>query len=456
VAAGTEEQRRSREAVDSLGREFAVLSGERSEAVAKARELESRRRELAADIASVQEELARPGLSAELAGRDMAELRRRLAELDGREAELLRIRDEQRAANAEIAGELARLRAGSEELRREERDRQVQIARLRDGLAELDRRETEIRLRLENILAKAGEELGLKPEDLEERPPDASPEEAARPDPGAEWAGLSDADLLARIEDLSQKIRNIGNVNFAAIDELAELEAGAEFLRVQKEELAAAAAAIRAAVEDINAKSSTLFQSTFEAVRVNFQQIFASLFGGGRADLLLEESAEPGADPLDAGIEIRAQPPGKEPKSISLLSGGEKALCAVSLLFALFRSKPSPFCILDEVDGPLDEANIDRFMRQIRVFAADTQFIVITHSQLTMGMTDAIWGVTQRVAGISNVLSLKYDDMDKIGRERSSAALARREGSGPEPEDQAGIAYAGASLPAGDRLLAPA
>ena len=240
----------------------------------------------------------------------------------------------------------------------------------------------------------------------------------------AELARLSESEIQARADDLSQKIRNIGHVNPEAIAELAELEASAEFLRAQKEEQEEAASVIRSAIEDLNAKSSTRFQETFESVRNSFQQIFSALFGGGKADLLLEAPEEPGADPLDAGIEIRVQPPGKEPKSLSLLSGGEKALCSVALLLALFRSKPSPFCILDEVDGPLDESNIGRFIAQLREFGSDTQFIIISHSQLTMRQTDVLWGVTQKVAGISNVHGINLAEMERLSREKPPAAAA--------------------------------
>ena len=148
------------------------------------------------------------------------------------------------------------------------------------------------------------------------------------------------------------------------------------------------------------------------AVREHFQEMFRFLFGGGRADLVMEEP-EAGQDKLDAGINIIARPPGKEPKSISLLSGGEKALCAVALLFAIFRSKPSPFCILDEVDGPLDESNIDRFMSAVRNFTDETQFILISHSKRTMSMTDTIYGVTQQQPGVSTKYSLRFKDASR-------------------------------------------
>ena len=436
VLDGTEEQRRTRETIDALGQEFAALSGERSDALARVRELTSRIAEMATEMMGCRDELAKPGITSAEADAELATLRERLESLRAKEAELLRVRDERRAAGVELAERLTECRNQAEELRRRERESQGQATRVREGMAQLDRQSAECEFRIATVLEKARDELQIEdlslPEHTEAEAPSsiedlledglAAPsapvaeEEKSEPEP--EWMQLPDGELQRHIEDLSQKIRNIGSVNLEAIDELAELEAGAEFLRSHQEEQQEAVDAMRAAIDKLNEESSTRFQETFVAVRESFQQMFTRLFGGGKADLFLEEVTEPGADPLDAGIDIRAQPPGKEPKSISLLSGGEKALCAVALLFALFRSKPSPFCILDEVDGPLDESNIDRFMQQVKDYTDETQFIIITHSQRTMGMTDEIWGVTQKVPGISSIHSLKFDAMESMSGEK--------------------------------------
>ena len=444
IVVKTEEQRRARSALDSLGQEYAALAGERSSAQAKVRELESRIGEMASEQHVCREELKRPGLSGSETEAEIAELRERLTALGDKEVELLRRRDEQKAVGVELLERLAECRSQIEGLRQRERDTQTQINRLREGLSQIDRQATESNVRMETIREKARQELQL--EDLElpaiipgvsamlaedgSLPPPTIGETEEKDEPVPEWAGLPDIELQSRIDEVCQKIRNIGSINPEAIDELAELEAGAEFLRSHKEEQEEAVADMRTAIERLNEESSTRFQETFAAVRTNFQQMFTRLFGGGKADLVLEEVTEPGADPLDAGIDISAQPPNKEPKSISLLSGGEKALCAVALLFALFRSKPSPFCILDEVDGPLDESNIDRFMQQISDFTDDTQFIIITHSQRTMSMVDRIWGVTQDVPGISTLRSLEFKTMEEMSAERpsrSSAAESTRE-----------------------------
>ena len=162
-------------------------------------------------------------------------------------------------------------------------------------------------------------------------------------------------------------------------------------------------------IGEINIVSRELFVKTFEEVRIAFQEMFRRLFGGGRADIILQE----GVDVLEAGIEIFAKPPGKENRSISLLSGGEKVMTTISLLFAVFKTKPSPFCILDEIDAALDEANIDRFMVVLQEFLSFTQFVIITHNPRTMSMSDEIYGVTMEEKGVSKAFTMKVEALAK-------------------------------------------
>ena len=159
-------------------------------------------------------------------------------------------------------------------------------------------------------------------------------------------------------------------------------------------------------INTINQDSRRLFTETFAAIRTHFQELFRKLFGGGMADVLLEDEN----DVLESGIEIIARPPGKELRSISLMSGGEKTLTAVALLLAIFRSKPSPFCILDEVDAALDEANIGRFTVVLREFLDRSQFILITHSKKTMAAADVLYGITMQESGISKQVSVRFED----------------------------------------------
>ena len=175
-------------------------------------------------------------------------------------------------------------------------------------------------------------------------------------------------------------------------------------------------------IDRLNKISTEKFVQTFEQIRMNFQQIFRKLFGGGKADVMLEDSQ----DVLEAGIEIIARPPGKETRSISLLSGGEKSMTAIALLFAVFKSKPSPFCFLDEVDAALDEANNERFGLIIREFKKESQFVVITHSKRTMSMADQLYGVTMQTRGVSKRISVSFGDLEEepATQNQETAAVA--------------------------------
>jgi chromosome segregation protein len=167
---------------------------------------------------------------------------------------------------------------------------------------------------------------------------------------------------------------------------------------------------LRETITRINRQSRERFRFAFEQVRSNFSETFRYLFGGGRADLILEE----GEDVLECGVDITAQPPGKRLQNIALLSGGEKALTALSVLFAIFRFRPSPFCVLDEADAPLDEANIQRFNQLIRSMSDDTQFVLITHSKRTMETSDALYGVTMEEPGISRLVSVCFGEDGRL------------------------------------------
>ena len=213
------------------------------------------------------------------------------------------------------------------------------------------------------------------------------------------------------IEDLRRKITNLGNVNLEALEELDQLEQRFKTLSEQYQDLSGAKAALERIIDKINTDSRRLFTETLQTVRGHFQTLFRDLFGGGHADIVMEE----GVDILESGIEIVARPPGKEPRSISLLSGGEKTMTCVALLLAIFRSRPSPFCVLDEVDAALDEANIDRFTKVLQDFLAWTQFLIITHSKRTMTCASTLYGVTMQESGISKQVSVRFEDVSDDG-----------------------------------------
>lgn len=219
------------------------------------------------------------------------------------------------------------------------------------------------------------------------------------------------------IRELRQKITNIGNVNLEALNELSELETRFASLSAQYEDLAKAKALLEQIIGKINADSRRLFSETLETVKVHFQALFRKLFGGGQADIVLDEEG----DILESGIEIVARPPGKEPRNISLLSGGEKTLTCVALLLAIFQYRPSPFCVLDEVDAALDEANIERFVTVLQEFLAWTQFIVITHSKKTMTCATTLYGVTMQESGVSKRVSVRFEDVSDNGEIKADA-----------------------------------
>lgn len=220
-------------------------------------------------------------------------------------------------------------------------------------------------------------------------------------DVGEDEYGEKERDKL--VQDLRQRLQRMGEVNLMAIEEYEELEKRSDFLVTQSEDLQTARESLLGVVERCDVKIRTMFMETFNEVADNFRKNFRRLFNGGQARVyLLDED-----DPLDSGIEIEARPPGKKPTTISLLSGGERAMTAVALLFSVFEAKPSPFCVLDEVDAPLDDANIGRFLDLLEDFTKESQFVVITHSKKTMARAEALYGVTMQERGVSQLVSVK-------------------------------------------------
>ena len=187
------------------------------------------------------------------------------------------------------------------------------------------------------------------------------------------------------------------------------------FLETQNNDLTTARRELLDVIARINSTTKKLFAETFAQVRMNFREMFAELFGGGRADLsLMDEN-----DPLNCGIEISAKPPGKQLQTVSLLSGGERTMTAVALLFAIYMVRPSPFCVLDEMDAPLDETNINRFIRVLERFVAQSQFIIITHNKRTIAKADILYGVTMEERGVSKLVGMKLTERPEKAAERS-------------------------------------
>jgi chromosome segregation protein len=226
-----------------------------------------------------------------------------------------------------------------------------------------------------------------------------TPEEMAAAGAATDWNAVAQ-----QIEALQKRLDEIGPVNLVAIEEYEETEQRYQFLSKQHDDLVSAKAQLLEVINRINVQTRQMFIETFEKVRESFRAMFTEVFGGGKADLILSDEN----DVLESGIEIMARPPGKQLQSISLLSGGEQTMTAVALLFSIYQVKPSPFCVLDELDAPLDESNINRFVRVLQRFITNSQFIVITHNKRTISMADVLYGVTMEERGVSKIVSVKF------------------------------------------------
>ncbi len=320
------------------------------------------------------------------AEREIADAQANLAELtrrkQGLDAEIAALQEAQAAAQARRAEQTERLKALRAD--REGLQQQLQQARLE---------EQELRVRIEGLSERVFNEHGVR-----------LVEAAAQSAPPADcdWEAVQ-----AEIGELREKIRRMGGVNEESIDEEAGLEIEIAQTDSQRADLVKAAEDLQEVIRKLNRVSREKFQKTFEEVRQNFQETFRRLFGGGRCDLVLQQDE---VDVLEAGIEVLACPPGKELRSITLLSGGEKTMTTIALLFAIFRSKPSPFCILDEVDAALDESNVDRFTAMIGEYVQNSQFLIITHNKRTVGIADVLYGITMQEKGVSKKVSVRVED----------------------------------------------
>jgi chromosome segregation protein len=260
---------------------------------------------------------------------------------------------------------------------------------------DLEMKIAEIRASIEHVKLRAKEEFEL---DLE-----------LKTYPEDEFVDF--AHLREEVKNLKDRIRILGAINFAAFDEFTTESERLTFLSQQRDDLIDAEKTLLSTIEEINATAQRIFSETFAKIRENFIAIFKELFlEGDECDLKLEE----GVDPLEAKIEIIAKPRGKRPTSIDLLSGGEKTLTAIALLFAIYLVKPSPFCILDEVDAPLDDSNIDRYTRILKKFSSNTQFIVVTHNKRTMEAASAMYGITMEEEGVSKIVTVRFNDEARL------------------------------------------
>ncbi|MHC4505781.1 MAG: coiled-coil domain-containing protein, partial [Planctomycetota bacterium] len=425
--AAAERTSRQREHADRRS----AFAGLREKAKAAARELEQLDRGLAErgeTLRARRDELDR----AEGRARELREAAKSMAaELAGKTESL-----EKLAAEAERArARREELRSARDSVRRAAREAKAELLEAQTALGEKRVKENELVVKIEALEQRALDDFGVSLAERLDAPArpeasEASEEEAGKGDDAAVAEDATDGEQAAQaegspddapapdeidvealreeIKDLRRKLDAMGAVNHFALQEQEELKERSQFLRTQFEDLAKARRSLKDVIGRINAKSRELFKETFESVRGHFQGLFRKLFGGGKADVYLEE----GEDVLEAGIEIIARPPGKEPRSLTLLSGGEKAMTTIALLFAIFRAKPSPFCVLDEVDAPLDDANVERFNQIIKEYTSTTQFIMVTHNKATMVHAEVLYGVTMQELGVSRKVSINLQDVE--------------------------------------------
>ncbi len=318
-----------------------------------------------------------------------ADARSQIQELLASKAALVREVEETAESRRSLVQRLEEIRTqlAADRKAHEELSEQVNEIRLKLG---------EVEVRVENLVSRTAEELGM---DL----PSAYP--SYTHDQQRDWEAVR-----AEIAELRGKIERLGNVNLDAIAEQEELVAREKFLSEQTEDVRSSERQLSDLIRRINAESRRRFEQAYEAVRANFNDLFRKLFGGGKADILLTDPD----DPLESSVEVVARPPGKELRSITLLSGGEKTMTALALLFSFFRARPSPFCVLDEVDAALDEANTQRFVQLVREFLSESQFIIISHAKRTIAMADQIYGVTMTQPGMSAQISVRFEQAAEL------------------------------------------
>ena len=383
--------------IEKLGQELLEAQTRSSTLEERARALETERARLSERIeeirsrrARLEEQIRGWAEERELLALESEESRTRLTEL---EQEQVAAREEQRVLDEESHG----VRARRDELT-------PQLDNLR---AELDARR-EKRSETEIALARAESDRNHHVEQCRQE---------LHAEPAALLAELTPEQTLAgealvaaeeQVRELKTRIENLGPVNMMALEELQEAEERYTFLETQRQDLLASIEDTAQAIKEIDQVSRQQFLEAFKAINGYFAESFRTLFGGGIGEMRLSDEAD-----ADSGIDIAAQPPGKRLQNVLLLSGGEKALAALALLIALFRYTPSPFCILDEVDAPLDESNVDRFTRMIQSMSRHTQFILITHNKRTMEIAQVMYGVTMEEAGISKLVSVRFDEAER-------------------------------------------
>lgn len=388
----TQKEERKTEIQDQITelKVFKAQKEERKGSISASMEkLKSELQEKTEELTSTNIEIKNCSDKADRAKEEILNLNKMLIEFDKEKADLekniVTLKDQQIKFSEQLASCNSQINECNEECREHEQ-----------SINEFKLKENEFKIKAADLEERIRDDYNIE---LTELGPDKEEEEEGSTP--LDWESVSQ-----EIEFLKGKVERMGSVNLEAIQEKEELEERESHLTGQMEDLQNSENTLKDIIQKINITSRDLFEKTFVEIRKNFQELFRKLFGGGRGDLILEE----GVDVLDAGIEIIAQPPGKELKSITLFSGGEKVMTTIALLFSVFQSKPSPFCILDEVDAALDENNVIRFTRILKEFTKTSQFLIITHNKQTMSVADVLYGVTMEEAGVSKKVSVKFKD----------------------------------------------
>ncbi|HYO63420.1 MAG TPA: chromosome segregation protein SMC [Pyrinomonadaceae bacterium] len=393
VAAASEVLAAARRAAEAeserLGKQraaAATAAERRRSTAAELRRMEAESNELLARLARHESEVS------ETEAR-LGELRRAMEEIEQTAERVESERATRQRAVEEATERLAEARERADALAYELTELHQRAASMRDARAALEVQRAETAARLNYVRESCAAELSQ------------SLEELAAQTTEEDFAGFDLEASRVRVEELRARLESFGAVNMMALEELAESEERLDFLTTQRKDITDGILSTEEALREIKRRSRERFRHAFESVNHNFGQFFLELFGGGRGEMSLIDAD----DVLESGIDIIAQPPGKRLQNVLLLSGGEKAMAALALVLAIFRYRPSPFCLLDEVDAPLDEANIGRFANKITEMSADTQFIVITHNKRTMESARALYGVTMEEAGVSKLVSVRFD-----------------------------------------------
>ncbi|NIQ00712.1 MAG: chromosome segregation protein SMC, partial [Nitrospinaceae bacterium] len=365
--------------INELNVKIASMKGQRDN-------LRSEMRRLDMQEENLTHRIERRGEDNRLNGERIAENK---TEIERTEARILEQAREKDQLSRQAVSEEEIIREKEASLKNQDTERRElagKIQEITEEISGVELKRSEVKIQISHLEERAWEDFNVRLQEIQAPTPDE----------------FDEAEVTAELSDLKEKVSRLGEVNLAALSEFEKTNERYVFLQKQQEDLAESIRALHETIEKIDQTTRKLFQETFEQVNEHFQNNFKRLFLGGKAELSLSDPE----NILESGIEITASPLGKTMHNISLLSGGEKTMTAIAMMFAILKVRPSPFCLLDEVDAPLDEANVIRFQEMLKEMSDQTQFIIITHNQKSMSFADTLYGVTMEERGVSKVVSV--------------------------------------------------